>query len=79
MTEVFAESDPMSQWDNARLWLRYDGYRKRFAAPRETDVHSSGVSKIYFISRVTSHAEPIPSCYLEMPCKFWWPSACSFK
>jgi len=47
MTEVSAESGPMSQSDNARLWLKYDGYRKTFAAPRETDV-----SKIYFISHV---------------------------
>jgi len=70
MTEVSAEIDSMSQSDDPRLWLKYDGYRKRFAAPRETDVQSSGVSKIYFISRVTLHAEPVRSCYLEMPCKF---------
>jgi hypothetical protein len=41
MTEESAESDPMSQSDNARLRLKYDGYRKRFAAPRKTDVHSA--------------------------------------
>lgn len=70
MNAVSPESDPMSQSDNARLWLKYDGYRKWFAAPREADVQSSGVSKIYFISRVTSHAKPVPPCYLEMPFKF---------